>query len=333
MISTKLVSDFKRPKGVQYKPVSDEGQRAEFSAGPYERGFAVTIGNALRRTLLSGLPGYAIVAVHFDKISSEFENIPGVVEDTTVICVNLKKVAIGMKDVNVKNKILTFDIKGKTTFTARDIARDESLVIGNPDHVIFEANEDAEFSFKIQISQGRGYVGSEVIERNIETRGTIPLDANYSPVSQASFEFAPMAMSAGTEFERLIIAIETNGVMLPQDALVYASRILKECFMTFDTPESETVTTPIDITPLDNRSDKDKIFHASVHSLDFSIPTHYFFKVNNITEVGELVMENEDDLRTLKYFKDEILTDISNQLKTKSLSLSMKNINYIKKKY
>ncbi len=334
MISSKLISDFKRPKGVQYKITSEDGAVVTFSAGPYERGFATTVGSALRRTLLAGLPGYAVIAVHFDKVSSEFENIPGVQEDTAVICVNLKKVAVGMKDANIKNKVLDFNIKGKTTLTAGDFAtNDDSLIIGNPAHIILQANEDADFSFRVQISQGRGYVVSNVIEQNIETHGTIPLDANYSPVLRVGFEALPMTMNTRTDFEKLVMEIETNNVLLPQDALELAARTLKECLLTFTTLEAESITTSIDMTPLEARSDEDKIFHASAHSLDVAIPTHYFFRLNNIMDIGELVMENENDLRSRKAFHETILEDIVAQLELKKLKLNMKGVNYIRKKY
>ncbi len=330
MVELKLVSDFKRPKFPQHKVLSEEKNIMEFSAAPYERGFAQTVGNSLRRTLLSGLHSYAIIAVRFDKISNEYENIVGVYEDTTEICVNLRKTALYIKGESLSSKVLHFDIKGETVFTAAEFARDNTISVGNPEHVIFHANSESDFGFDVQINFGRGYVPSEVIEKNIEVRNTIALNADYSPVLNVAFEVEPMTMGNRNDFEKLKILIQTNGVLSPVEAMRKAAQILKECFLTFSDMEIEIpLTTAIDTKSLGVKSQRDTIYHYSVYSLSCLIPTHYFFKINNIMEIGEIVTMSEDDLRAKKKFSDLILEDIKNNLKEKWLTLNMKGVNYI----
>lgn len=332
MIDNKLVSDFKRPRGVSLRTLDETGNVARFTASPYERGFATTLGNSLRRTLLSSLSGYAIVAVNFDGIMSEYEGIPGVTEDPTTICINLKKVAIALAGGDAHSRVLHYEVKGKKDFTAGDLIKDDNIIIGNPDFVLFRANKDANFSFDIQVSQGKGYVPSEAIEANIEVRGTIPLDADYSPVKKVGFSVQPTSVGGRTDFERMDMVVETNGVVSPKDALTSAAQILKECYFTFSEVEEELLTTAVDDVKVLKKNEEDEVFNKTAHQLDVLVKTHYFFKVNDIREIGQLVMQKEADLRSKKRFEEEILFDIVNVLREQNLSLDMKGVNYVAKR-
>ncbi len=331
MIDT-LINDFKRPKYVKLTAASENKNSSTFVASPYEKGVATTIGNSLRRILYSALPGYAIVAVKFSNINSEFDNIPGVVEDTTMILLNFKQVAIALKDENIKNKVLKFDIKGKTEFTAKQIQEAESgIIIGNPEFVIFRTNSNTEFSLDIQISQGRGYIPSEMIEGDVEVRGAIPLDADYSPIKKVGFTSEPTKVGSRDDFEKLLITIETKGTINGVVALQRAAQILKECCLTFSEVDKEIFTTPIkeDLSP--EKDSKDLIFYESVHNLNVMVKTHYFFKVNGFLEIGQLVTKNDAYIRSRKKVDEEIIQDIQNGLIQKNLSLNMKGINYVEK--
>lgn len=331
MIDT-LINDFKRPKYVKLAAASENENSSTFVASPYEKGVATTIGNSLRRILYSALPGYAIVAVKFSNINSEFDNIPGVVEDTTMILLNFKQVAIALKDENIKNKVLKFDVKGKTEFTAKQIQEAESgIIIGNPELVIFQTNSNTEFSLDIQISQGRGYIPSEMIEGDVEVRGAIPLDADYSPIKKVGFTSEPTKVGSRDDFEKLLITIETKGTINGVLALQRAAQILKECCLTFSEVDKEIFTTPIkeDLSP--EKDSKDLIFYESVHSLNVMVKTHYFFKVNGFLEIGQLVTKNDAYIRSRKKVDEEIIQDIQNGLIQKNLSLNMKGINYVEK--
>ena len=188
MIEKKLISEFKRPKSVELK--ESEGGSANhgsFVAYPYERGFAMTVGNSLRRTILSSLQGYAFIGLKCSEINNEFQNIPGVLQDTTEIISNLKNVSIALNDPSITSRVLHFEIKGKKVFKVADLKLDEMIQIFDPEMIIFESNKDADFEIDLQLDLGRGYVPAEIIQKNIETHGTIALDGNYSPVKSVNF--------------------------------------------------------------------------------------------------------------------------------------------------
>lgn len=331
MIDT-LISDFKRPKYTKMAVLADNKNVSSFVASPYERGMAITIGNSLRRILYSSLPGYAIVAVKFSNITSEFDTIPGVLEDTTSILLNLKSVPVTIKDENVKNKVVKFEVKGKIDFTAQEITKaDGGVIVGDPDQVIFSANKAADFSFEIQISQGRGYVPSEVIENNIEVRGAIPLDADYSPIKKVAFNATPTKVGTRDDFEKLEIMVETKGTIDAEVALKRAAQILKECCFTFSEIEKEVLTTPIEEEISTEKDSKDLVYYETVHNLNLLVKTHYFLKINGIIEIGQLVTKNEAYIRSRKKVDEEIIADIQNALMQKNLTLNMKGINYVEK--
>ncbi len=330
MINNVLISDFKRPKNASYKLLEDNKNLALFNSGPFEKGMASTIGNSLRRVLLSSLDGFAVIGVKFDKVNNEYENIPGVLEDTVIICINLKKVNVSLLDSSIKNKFLTFSIKGKKVFTAKDIEdADPQVKVGNPDLVIFNTNKTADFEFSIQISYGRGYVPSENFIDNIEAKGTIVLDADFSPVKRCAFSVGDMKLGTKNGFEKLEIEIETKNTISPEDALKRSAQILKESFLTFNETEEDSLTTAINSNDSTARSERDKIYYQTVHDLPLLVKSHYFLKVNGIHEIGQLVTKSEVFLKSKKKVDAEIISNIVESLKQNSLSLDMKSINYL----
>jgi len=331
MVEKKLVAEFKRPKVVEFKQEVEEKMVGVFSAKPYERGFGTTIGNSLRRTLLAAIPGNAIIAVKFDKINNEFQNIKGVYQDTTEIIANLKKVAILLKDANIKSRVLTFEIKGKRVFKASDLKVDETIEIGNPDHIIFTANKDADFEFSLQIDYGRGYVTAEMFSDSIETPGAIVMDADYSPVKNVTFEVSPVRIGNRNDYEKLQLEVRTNGLISPEKALQEAAQILKESYFTFNNVETEILTSAVDDRREGLASDKDKIFYQSVYGMEFTVRTYYFLKINDIRQIGQLVTKTEEELQEKKKWSEEVVADIKERLALHKLSLGMKNIDYVQK--
>jgi len=332
MIEKRLISDFKRPKGVEFTIDGIKKNLGIFTAKPYERGFATTIGNSLRRVLLSAIPGYGIIAVKFAKINNEFQNINGVYQDTTQIIANLKFAAVRIKDESVKSRVLHFEIKGKTVFTAGDLAKDETIKIGNPEHIIFTTNKDANFSFDVQIDWGRGYVTSDVFAENIEVDGTIPIDGNFSPVLNVSFKVDKVRIGKKNDYESLTIEILTNGVITPEEALKDAAQILKESYLTFNNVENAVLlTTAVDDGRESSSDDKEKIFSNSIFFLEFTTRTHFFLKLLEIREIGQLVTRTEDELKGRDGCNEKILADINEKLSIHNLSLGMKGINYKQK--
>ncbi len=331
MVEKKLVAEFKRPKVVEFKQEVDEKHIGVFSAKPYERGFAITVGNSLRRTLMAAIPGNAIIAVKFDKINNEFQNIKGVYQDTTEIIANLKKVAILLKDQNIKSRVLTFEIKGKRVFKAADLKVDETIEVGNPDHIVFTANKDADFEFSVQVDYGRGYVPAEMFSDSIETPGAIVMDADYSPVKNVSFEVSPVRIGNRNDYEKLQLEVRTNGLISPEKALQEAAQILKESYLTFNNVETEVLTSAVDDRREGLSNDKDKIFYQSVYGMEFTVRTYYFLKINDIRQVGQLVTKTEEELREKKKWSEEVISDIKERLALHKLTLGMKNIDYVQK--
>lgn len=333
MVEQKLVSDFKRPKGVEFLIEQDNGKLGKFSAHPYERGFATTIGNSLRRTLLSSVPGYAIIAAKFDCINNEYQNIPGVYQDTAEILVNLRNVAIKILDENVTSKVFHYEINGKCDFTAADLVKDSTVMVGNPDHLIMKCNKDANFTMDVEVRWGRGYVPADEYQNAIETEGVILIDANYSPINRVSYEVEKIRLANRSDYEKLSMEIETNGVISPENALKEAAQILKESYMTFNNIELEAMlTSAVDDRKEGGEIEKDKIFLESVFCLGMTVRTYYFLKINDIREVGQLVTKTEEEIRSKEGFCEKILDDIKVRLDLKNLTLGMKDINYSPKK-
>ena len=332
MIDNRLITEFKRPLSVQFKQDIDDEDFGVFSAKPYERGFATTIGNSIRRTLLSSLHGYAIIAFKCDKINNEFQNIEGVYQDTTEILVNLKNVYIVLKDPNVKSRVLHFEINGKKNFYSKDLMIDSNIEVGDPEKLIFSTNTDANFSFDVQVDYGKGYVPSEMFQELIEVSGTIPIDGNYSPILNVTFSVDPVNLGTRSDYEQLTLKIKTKGIISPEEALKKAAQILKESYLTFNNVQTETFTKAID-DKKEVEVDKDnEIFYRSVYSIPFTVRTQFFLKINGIRELGQLVTKQENNIKNKPGSTEEILADIKSKLLEKAnLNLDMKNISYVEK--
>ncbi|HMB01311.1 MAG TPA: DNA-directed RNA polymerase subunit alpha [Spirochaetota bacterium] len=331
MVESKLVTQFKRPKNVNYKQVELNKNTGIFQAKPYERGFATTIGNSLRRTLLSSLQGYAVVAVKFSKINNEFQNIKGVFQDTTEILLNFKKVAVRLLDKEKQSRVLHFDIKGKKDFHAKDLALDSNIKIGNPDFLIFNSNKEANFKMDVQIDYGRGYIPSSFFADSIETKGAIPIDADFSPVEKVTFNVGSVRVNNRSNYEELNMEITTRGVITPEEALREGAQLLKELYFTFNSVDTTVMTAAIDDKHEKQKDEQLKIFYDSVLTIPFAVRTHFFLKINDIREIGQLVTKTDSELQNKKKFTEGVLEDIKEKLKEQNLSLGMKNINYVQK--
>lgn len=331
MIENKLVGEFKRPRSVEFKQEEIGDNTGVFVAKPYERGFATTVGNSLRRTLLSSISGHAIVAVKFDCINNEFQNIPGVLEDTTTILANFRNSAVRLKDDHVQSRILHFEVEGKKDFKVKDLVLDETIDVGNPEFVIFTANKEASFSFDLQIEQGRGYVPGESFQENIEIEGTIPVDADFSPILNVAVETSKTRVGTRNDYEEMKLTIKTTGVITPENALKEAAQILKESYMTFNNMEVESMTSAVDNNPKTEKNEKDKVLYESIFSLELNVASHYFLKSNDFREIGQLVLKTADEIKEKPNCNDGIIENINDGLKKYDLELGMKNISYTPK--
>ena len=315
MIENSTLTKLKRPSKVTYEVSSSNKNIAVFLAKPFEKGAATTIGNSFRRILLSSLDGSAIIAVRFSNINNEFDNIKGVYEDTIEICANLKKVVIAFGNDALNQKVLRFDIKGQQKFYAKDLAADSGdIQIGNPEHLIFESNENADFNFEIQISKGNGYIPSEEIQKLVEVIGIIPLDADFSPIKKVAYKVGSVRYGGRNDYEKLELTIETKGLGSPEEFFKNASLLLREYFLTFDNLEEQETNLLTEEIGMDVDENVALVagddFDQSVYDLDFSIKTLYFLCKNSLNKKGDLMSKTEEELKNMQAITEDILTDI-----------------------
>ena len=333
MIESNLLSLIKRPENVEYSQDALDDTQGIFKASPYEKGFGTTLGNSFRRTLLAALPGYAVVAVKFNCVNNEFENIPGVYQDTSRIIINLKKLMIGFKDTTIHSKVFHFKIEGARAFKAKDFLTDDAnVIVADPDYEILSTTKkEASFEISIQVELGRGYVPSENLQNSIEAVGTIPIDADYSPINKVSFKVNQISNGGRIDYEELELFIETKGIISPTKALEQAAQILKESYLTFSNVEAEAMTKPIENKNDKGDAKKDKMLYETVYALGLTVKSYFFLKVNEIREIGQLVTKKEDELRMKKHFHEDLLEDINTRLQEHNYRLNMKNVNYVEK--
>mgnify|MGYP001174198441 FL=1 len=333
MSNPNLLKGFKKPKGVSLKTENQEAFAGEFSAGPFEKGLGVTIANALRRTLLSSIPGYAITAIKVDFVAeknkkflltNEFESIAGVREDTIDIIANLKQVALRLED-SEESRMVTIEKKGAGVFKAGDLAVDNRIYVANPELVIANLDDDANFTMDLQIEVGRGYMSAEkVSEEIIETVGAIPIDAIFSPIRNVAFTVKNTRVGQRGDFDQVVLKIETDGTVKADDALAQSAKIVKEhltCFINFDEE------TEFDSGDGDEAEEKlRKILGTPVEELELSVRSSNCLKMANIQTIGDLVQRSEEDMVKTKNFGKKSLAEIQNKLKSYGLGLGMKDI-------
>ncbi len=298
-----------------------------FIIQPLERGFGTTIGNALRRVLLSSLTGAAITSIKIDSVLHEFSTIQGVREDVSEIILNLKEVKI--KLINKRPDKIYLNFKGSTEFHAREIGKNSNdFEILNPDKLIATMNDQTDFGMEIRIGRGRGYVTSEenkLIEQSI---GTIPIDSIFSPVFSVKYSVEPTRVGQGIDYEKLIMEIETDGSVTPDDALTYAGKILKDhiqLFINFDVEPEEEEETEINEETLLVR----KLLKMSVDELELSVRSHNCLKAANIKTIGDLVAKDEHQMLKFRNFGRKSLTELTKILEERSLYFGMNVEQYL----
>ncbi|OHD09041.1 MAG: DNA-directed RNA polymerase subunit alpha [Spirochaetes bacterium GWB1_36_13] len=333
-----LLLNFKRPtpRTIHYEVSEDDQFYGKITAYPFERGYGTTVANSLRRVLLSSLPGYAISGLsikYYDKngdfriLSSEFENIPGVFEDTIEIVQNLKKVRLVLHDDSIERKIF-IELKGKKEFKASDLAVDSNIQIFNQDEHIATLNEDAFFTIEVTITLGRGYVpGEAFLEGNSEI-GFIPVDALYSPIQKATFQVENYRIEQRTDYEKFSIEVWSDGSIRPVDAVADAAKILKEHFNTFINfdeamfeVEEKGIEKSTDINPDDEALLKKLL--TSIEELELNARASNCLNSADVKFIGELVIKSEEDLARIKNLGQKSLKEIKEKLSSYQLELGM----------
>jgi DNA-directed RNA polymerase subunit alpha len=293
----------------------------KFSTEPFERGYGITIGNSLRRVLLSSIMGSAITSVWIEGVDHEFSTVRGVKEDVTEIILNLKKVVLRMSDDKVR--VLKIDVKGQTEVRAGDITHDGGVDIINPDHLIANLSEDARLYIEMKARMGRGYVLSEANKDESEPIGTIPIDATFSPIKKVSYNVTSARVGFRTDYDKLTMEIWTDGSTDPLDALSFAAKIIKEqmrIFISFEEVEEGAGAEE----KIMDKQDFNENLYRSVDELELSVRSANCLKNADIKYIGELVQKTEQEILMTKNFGRKSLNEIKEILTCMGLRLGIK---------
>ena len=324
-----------KPSKMDVNVNNNSNKKGTLIAEPLERGFGLTLGNAIRRVLLSSLQGAAITSVKIKGVVHEFSTIPGVKEDLTDILLNLKSVAVKVHSPGLKKMYIKSSGSGE--LRAGNFETDSETEIMNPDQLIMTLDSNADIEIEANIETGKGYVSAEVAEDENKVIGEIKLDAMFSPVIRASYKVENSRVGQVTDYDKLIFEVETNGVITPDDAIALASRILQDQlqpFINFDEPEIQQ-----------DQSAAEKLSFNSnllkkVEELELSVRSANCLKNDNIIYIGDLVQKSESEMLRTPNFGRKSLNEIKEVLQQMELNLGMsvpdwppENIDDLAKKY
>ena len=309
-----------KPKNILTDEDSYTNSYGKFVCEPLERGFGITIGNALRRILLSSLQGAAIVSVKFNEVVHEFTTIPGVLEDVTDIILNLKE--IRFKLIDEEEAVLTLSKQGEGTVRAGDIEACESVVILKPDQHIATLNKEANLNMEMVVKMGKGYVPAEKNIGKNPLIGVIPVDAIFSAIKKVNYVVTNARVGQITDYDKLTLEVWTDGSVLPEDAVAYAAKIFKEQMTPFI--NFKEVPEPSEMEEEDHEEKLNENLFRPVSELELSVRSANCLKNANITLIGELVQKTEAEMLKTKNFGRKSLNEIKAILQEMGLSLGLK---------
>ncbi len=322
--------DLIRPTKIEVEETT--GSYGKFVAEPLERGYGITLGNALRRILLSSLQGGAITAIHIEGVKHEFSTIPGVKEDVTEIVLNLKEVLIQLHDQGPAE--ITLDAKGPCEIRAKDFQLPHNMTLLNPDHHVATLGENAKLRLTATVLMGKGYVPAERNKSEEAPVGTVALDALFSPIRKVNYTVSQARVGQFTDYDKLALEIWTNGAVTAEDALAFAAKILKEQVQIFINFEEDTE--PVSVMssglsgsisvgiPSEESARLSEYLSKSVDELELSVRSANCLKNANIRYIGELVQRSEAEMLKTKNFGRKSLNEIKEILGGMGLHLGMK---------
>ncbi|MFA6540493.1 MAG: DNA-directed RNA polymerase subunit alpha [Bacteroidota bacterium] len=320
---------FQMPENVLLEESSSSETFGRFIVQPLEKGYGVTIGNALRRVLLSSLPGYAITALRVDGIVHEFTSLPGLVEDVSDMILNLKQVRL--KATNKKVGKVSVHLKGPGKFMAADIQNASPEVeILNPELQIATLNKDADFEIEFRIGRGKGYVTSEENKMPDQPVGMITIDSIFTPIVNVRYTVESTRVGQQTDYEKLTLEVETDGSIVPKDAVAYAGKILRDhiqFFINFDASQETEKE--------DNEKDEEvsrirKILITPVDELELSVRSHNCLRAADIKTLGDLVRKDESELLKFRNFGRKSLAELTAIVEVNNLTFGMDVDKYLK---
>lgn len=318
------VNDFLTPR--QIDVTENSPTHAKVVLEPLERGFGYTLGNALRRILLSSMPGCAITEVEIDGVLHEYSTIEGVQEDVIEILLNLKDVAVIMNDNERDQTTLVLSKKGKGAVTAGDIQLDHDVEIKNPEHVIANITGDTELSMKLTIARGRGYQPADARSSDEEESraiGKLKLDASFGPVKRLAYTVESARVEQRTDLDKLVLDLETNGTIDPEEAIRRAATILQQQLAVFVDLEGEKSSEPEQ-----KEEEIDPVLLRPVDDLELTVRSANCLKAENIYYIGDLIQRTEVELLKTPNLGKKSLTEIKDVLASRGLSLGMRLENW-----
>jgi len=331
-INAKNWQELKKPVALDKKGGGDGKRKATFVAEPLERGFGLTLGNALRRVLLSSLQGAAVTSIKIENVLHEFSSLAGVREDVTDIVLNVKQIALRMQGEGAKR--LQLSATGPAEVTAGDIATSGDIEVLNPDLVICHLDEGATLNMELTAQAGKGYVPAASNRPADAPIGLIPIDALYSPVRQVAYKVENTRVGQELDYDKLTLTIETDGTITPEDAVAYSARILQDqlqLFVHFDegmvatAPSASSAMAPIGGTaePETNSNQLNRFLLKKVDELELSVRSANCLKNDNIIYIGDLVQKTEAEMLRTPNFGRKSLNEIKEVLASMGLRLGM----------
>lgn len=313
-----------RPRMLEIEKAELTDTYGKFTARPLERGFGLTLGNSLRRILLSSLQGAAVTSVRFEGVPHEFTTIPGVVEDVTDLVLNIKQLRLKLNEGDTD--VMHLDVSGDRVVTAKDIKTSSRLTILNPDLHIATLSGEGRIKADLVVRMGKGYVSAEMNKLPDDSVGTLPVDSIFSPITRCNYNVTNARVAQRTDYDRLTMEIWTDGSLKPDDALAYAAKVLKEqlqIFINFEElpePRAEEL-----------REEKPKLnenLYRRVDELELSVRSANCLQNANIKYIGELCQRSEAEMLKTKNFGRKSLNEIKSILQEMGLELGMKLENF-----
>ena len=291
--------------------MSDDGRYGKFVVSPLERGYGTTLGNSLRRILLSSLPGAAATSIKIEGVQHEFSTVPGVTEDVTELILNIKKLAL--KIHGDLPKTVYIEAKGAQEITAGDIKRDVDVEIFNPDLHIATLNDDANLYIEITLSKGRGYVSADKNKQAMQpVIGVIPVDSIYTPVTKVNYTVENTRVGQYTDREQLAVELWTNGTIKPDEAVSLAAKIMNDLLSLFVDLSDDAKNTEIIVEKEENK--KEKVLEMTIEELDLSVRSYNCLKRAGINTVEDLTNKSEEDMMKVRNLGRKSLEEVINKL-------------------
>lgn len=312
--------EFEKPR-IEIAEMAQDGSYGRFVVEPLERGYGTTLGNSLRRILLSSLPGSAVSNVKIDGVLHEFSVIPGVKEDVTEIILNLKCLAIKNTSEGNESKVAYIDVEGEGEVTAKDIKADSDIEILNPDlHIAtLSGGPNSKLYMEITISNGRGYVGADKNKKEDQPIGMLPVDSIFTPVTRVNFLVENTRVGQITDYDKLTLEVWTNGTIAPDEAVSYGAKLLNEHLALFIDISDNAKNTEILVEKEEGK--KEKVLEMSIEELDLSVRSYNCLKRAGINTVEDLACKTEEEMMKVRNLGKKSLEEVLNKLAELGLAL------------